>query len=251
MIHRLVHRISYRAITIRVSVKRYSVVIGQSVAILAFSVLDPVILAGMSDGFARSYYGQKFSASTNDASEDHIGPSDEEFAREISWLTKISPAFRFDLPAPANPDDEGRRDRTDWLAIRDPDVPIPAPQRVSRFREADVRCIAEMIRSEANGSSTTGMAGVAWTVLHRQDWPGPKKSACDLISEPNQYTRRPSPLPEHISVARGVLTRTIPDPTGGATHFYAPARVKAPYWAKLFPHTAMIEGHSYHKGSRS
>ena len=37
----------------------------------------------------------------------------------------------------------------------------------------------------------------------------------------------------------------VPDPTGGATHYYAAAMMKAPAWAKGAKQTVKIGGHVF------
>jgi hypothetical protein len=106
--------------------------------------------------------------------------------------------------------------------------------------EADVILLARLIFAEAGNHFSTGkaMEGVAWATANRVGAPGFPETLHDVIHQPKQFAvggkqwdkaADPSSLTgddaraytRALDVAKGVLSRNIPDPTEGAQFFYS------------------------------
>lgn len=104
--------------------------------------------------------------------------------------------------------------------------------------------VVDAIIAEAIGEGDDGMAAVAWTMQNRANERG--KSITDVVngrtytglSDPGPAARRAQRNPAIRAKVEGILnavqTGAYPDPTGGATHYWAPRGMpgrKDPYWA--------------------
>lgn len=104
--------------------------------------------------------------------------------------------------------------------------------------------VVDAIIAEAIGEGEDGMAAVAWTMQNRANERG--KSITDVVngrtytglSDPGPAARRAQRNPAIRAKVEGILnavqTGAYPDPTGGATHYWAPRGMpgrKDPYWA--------------------
>jgi len=118
--------------------------------------------------------------------------------------------------------------------------------------------LASLIAGEAADQPIEGQIAVAWSVrnrVHKPRWWG--ETWIEVMSYNWQYEavwRNRMQLwklwervtEKELWVARGVIAGWLPDPTGGATHYYAPALVKEPKWAKKLPLTVVIEDHRFY-----
>jgi hypothetical protein len=105
--------------------------------------------------------------------------------------------------------------------------------------------IIDVLIGEAADQGAEGMAAVAHVIANRAREAG--KSLYDIISAPKQFTAFSDPGPGAAKsmqdpsvrqtaeqVLEAVMGGQMPDPTGGATHYWAPRGMpggKDPYWA--------------------
>lgn len=138
-------------------------------------------------------------------------------------------------------------------------------------KELDI--VVRTLWGEARGESTKGKQAVAWVIRNRveidlkgdgkPDWWGegytkvclkPWQFSCWNKDDANyKYLSGAKKIPEVqynvckeivIDVADGV----VPDPTGGATHYYNPKAVKyEPKWVEGSTLTAVIGNHKFYK----
>ena len=135
---------------------------------------------------------------------------------------------------------------------------------MSRATESfsDVETVARTVWGEARGEGPAGWAAVAWVIRNRAAHPGwwgrdlrgvclcPRQFSCWNVGDANraQIIALPDDDPTLSAIRAtvdGVLTDTIPDPTGGATHYHT--RAVAPVWATHLVATATIGGHEFYK----
>jgi spore germination cell wall hydrolase CwlJ-like protein len=162
--------------------------------------------------------------------------------------------------------------RPDAPAVAEPAPPSgragasPAQIRrliVSRLRLADARqrpqvlrqarCLAYAVYFEAQGETRLGQLAVAQVVLNRLRVPAYPKTICSVIADRGQFPWTTGDLTIRdaarfriaLSVALHMMAGIFSDPTGGATHFYAPARVGAPAWARPDAYLLTIGGHRF------
>ncbi len=120
-----------------------------------------------------------------------------------------------------------------------------AMMRGDRVRvAASDKAIIDTLIAEAVGEGDEGLAAVAWTILNRANEQG--KTPQQVVNS-GAYTGKKSPgsaakraqsdpkvRAKVEQIWNSVSTGKIPDPTGGATHYWAPQGMpgrKAPYWA--------------------
>jgi N-acetylmuramoyl-L-alanine amidase len=138
--------------------------------------------------------------------------------------------------------------------------------------ERDIDTLARTIWGEARNQGRTGMIAVAWVIRNRvgmdlhndgkPDWWGEGyegvclrkwQFSCWNPGDPNEpYLRGRKAIPgrqyaEAREAALAAMHAYEPDPTGGATHYYAPKVVKAPAWVKGATKAATIGGHIFYK----
>lgn len=139
-------------------------------------------------------------------------------------------------------------------------------------REIDIDVLARTIWGEARGEGRMGQVAVGWSIRNRvemdlrhdgkPDWwgegyPGVCQAkwqfSCWNPGDPNYpYLSGKLPIPaiEFATVkdvACAVISGTAPDPTGGATHYYATSMPKPPAWAPLAKRTCKIGRHVFFK----
>jgi hypothetical protein len=106
--------------------------------------------------------------------------------------------------------------------------------------------VIDTLIAEAIGEGDEGLAAVAWTIMNRAAETG--RTPAQVVSDPGDYTgasnpgsatkkamKDPAIRAKVEKVWSQVQSGSIPDPTGGATHYWAPNGMKggkAPYWAK-------------------
>jgi len=118
--------------------------------------------------------------------------------------------------------------------------------------EKDRDILARTLWGEARGESLAGQIAVAWTIRNRvndgkaKSWWGegyagvcqkPYQFSCWNKSDPNYaYLSGAKPIPfrefaQAQIAADQVIAGRVPDPTGGATHYYATTMLKPPVCA--------------------
>jgi len=128
--------------------------------------------------------------------------------------------------------------------------------------------LARTLWGEARGESLAGQIAVAWTIRNRvldgkdRSWWGegyagvcqkPWQFSCWNANDPNSpYLTGAKPIPSceykrALAVALAVMAGVVPDPTGGATHYYATTMPKAPDWAVKAKQTLKIGHHIFFK----
>ena len=126
-----------------------------------------------------------------------------------------------------------------------------ARQRPQVLRQA--RCLAYAVYFEAQGETRLGQLAVAQVVLNRLRVPAYPKTICSVIADRGQFPWTTGDLTIRDaarfriawSVALHMMAGIFTDPTRGATHFYAPARVGAPAWATPEAYLLTIGGHRF------
>ncbi|MGF6127281.1 N-acetylmuramoyl-L-alanine amidase [Pseudomonas frederiksbergensis] len=135
--------------------------------------------------------------------------------------------------------------------------------------EKDRDILARTLWGEARGEGLAGQIAVAWAIRNRVDdgklksWWGegysgvcqaPYQFSCWNKNDPNYaYLSGAMAIPfRELAQCRGVADQVtdgrVPDPTGGATHYYAIAMPKAPAWAAKARQTLKLGGHVFFKG---
>lgn len=138
--------------------------------------------------------------------------------------------------------------------------------------DKDRDILARTLWGEARGESLAGQIAVAWTIRNRvemdlhndgkPDWWGegyasvcqkPYQFSCWNRNDPNYvYLSGAKPIPfrefaQAQIAADQVLAGKVPDPTGGATHYYATTMPKAPDWAAKAKQTLKLGHHFFFK----
>lgn len=134
--------------------------------------------------------------------------------------------------------------------------------------EKDRDVLARTLWGEARGEGLRGQIAVAWTIRNRvndgkaKSWWGegyagvcqtPYQFSCWNKSDPNfVYLSGSKPIPagefaRAYAAADQVIAGTVPDPTGGATHYYAITMPQAPAWAAKAKQTLKLGYHVFFK----
>lgn len=132
----------------------------------------------------------------------------------------------------------------------------------------DIEILALTIWGEARGEGLAGQIAVAWTIRNRvfdgkaKSWWGegyaevclkPWQFSCWNQNDPNYvYLSGAKPIPaaqfaQAQRAADQVMAGAVPDPTGGATHYYATTMPKAPGWAAKAKQTLLLGHHVFFK----
>lgn len=150
-----------------------------------------------------------------------------------------------------------------------PQPAVTGAAAVAARSEADV--LARTLYGEARGEGAQGMAAVGHVVFNRvaaRSWWGrdvtavclkPWQFSCWNHNDPNRAAllHVSAPVPTFrlaldtasaLLAAEAAGTRAHADPTGGATHYFAPAVVATPRWAIGRAHCARIGRHLFFKG---
>ena len=133
-------------------------------------------------------------------------------------------------------------------------------------KERDI--LARTLWGEARGESLAGQIAVAWTIRNRvfdgkaKSWWGegydgvclkPWQFSCWNKNDPNYaYLSGVKPIPgaqyvQALNAADQVMAGIVPDPTGGATHYYATTMPKPPTWTKGAKQTLKLGQHVFFK----
>lgn len=134
--------------------------------------------------------------------------------------------------------------------------------------EKDRDILAHTLWGEARGESLAGQIAVAWTIRNRvndgqtksrwsEGYAGvclkPWQFSCWNKNDPNYaYLSGAKAIPfRELAQARiaadQVIDGKVPDPTDGATHYYALAMKKASGWASKAKETLRLGGHVFFK----
>jgi spore germination cell wall hydrolase CwlJ-like protein len=134
--------------------------------------------------------------------------------------------------------------------------------------EADIAVLARTLWGEARGESSAGMEAVGWTIRNRvfdgrkNSWWGegyagvcqkPWQFSCWNANDPNSpYLKGAKSIPageykKALAAAMAVVNGSVPDPTNGATHYYATTMPKPPAWVKGAKQTLKLGGHIFFK----
>ena len=132
--------------------------------------------------------------------------------------------------------------------------------------DKDRDILARTLWGEARGESMAGMIAVAWTIRNRvndgktKSWWGEGYAgvcqakyqfSCWNKNDPNYpYLSGAKPIPvgemaKAVMAATAVINGAQPDPTGGATHYYATTMPKAPGWAAKATRTLKLGHHLF------
>ena len=133
-------------------------------------------------------------------------------------------------------------------------------------KERDI--LARTLWGEARGEGLAGQIAVAWTIRNRvndgkaKSWWGegyvgvcqkPYQFSCWNRNDPNYaYLSGVKRIPfrelaQAQIVADQVMKDNVPDPTGGATHYYATTIPNPPVWAKGAKQTLKLGRHLFFK----
>lgn len=145
--------------------------------------------------------------------------------------------------------------------------------------ERDRVLMALTVYGEARGQPRPGRAAVAWTILHRAAnprWWGRNAGGCCLSpwqyscwnrNDPNrarllsflrdgdtvrpqltEAAKRDVTLRECVEIVDAICRGEIADPTDGATHYYNPSAVAAPFWSAGRRPSARVGDHLFYAG---
>lgn len=137
--------------------------------------------------------------------------------------------------------------------------------------DKDVDTLALTIWAEARGEGVAGMEAVAWVIRNRvktdigrdgkPDWWGEGyegvckckwQFSCWNAGDPNRkFLDNPklilqSQLALAVKIARAVVGGMVPDPTAGATHYYATTMPSPPAWAAKLRFIKQIGRHRFY-----
>lgn len=134
--------------------------------------------------------------------------------------------------------------------------------------EKDREVLARTLWGEARGEGFEGQVAVAWTIRNRvldsnpKSWWGegyagvclkPWQFSCWNKNDPNYaYLSGAKAIPaaqfsQAQKAADQVMSGSIPDPTSGATHYYATTMPKPPAWAAEAKQTLRLGHHVFFK----
>lgn len=134
--------------------------------------------------------------------------------------------------------------------------------------DKDRDILARTLWGEARGESMAGMIAVAWTIRNRvndgkaKSWWGEGYAgvcqakyqfSCWNKNDPNYpFLSGAKPIPvgemaKAVMAATAVIDGALPDPTGGATHYYAATMPKPPAWAAKARRTLKLGNHVFFK----
>ena len=117
-----------------------------------------------------------------------------------------------------------------WFIYKSESVPsmVTMPDKVS---PDDIEWLAKLIASEAGSVYDKGnwvrctdqeRTAVGWTALNRLEADTFGGTLEEVITAPGQYAYEQNPTAEIEELAKKLMEGQIPDPTGGATHFFSP-----------------------------
>lgn len=118
-------------------------------------------------------------------------------------------------------------------------IALNTPVDTSLVSRQEVGCIATAVYHEARGETRDGQTAVAKVILNRMYSVHYPKTACEVVYQPHQFTDIDKAKPDYnskawsraVEIAALTYTGLIDIDLKGATHYYAPAKVK-PAWDK-------------------
>ncbi|MGV8917820.1 MAG: cell wall hydrolase [Pseudomonas sp.] len=134
------------------------------------------------------------------------------------------------------------------------------------LNDKDVDVLARTLFGEARGEGVGGMIAVAWSIRNRvtdgkdKSWWGegyagvclaPYQFSCWNKNDPNfPYLSGAKLIPAGEfancqKAASAVIDGVVPDPTGGATHYYATTMPNPPAWAAGATQTLKLGHHIF------
>jgi N-acetylmuramoyl-L-alanine amidase len=143
-----------------------------------------------------------------------------------------------------------------------------ARRKVMTSNQKDRDILVRTLWGEARGESLAGQIAVAWTIRNRvndgnaKSWWGegyagvcqkPYQFSCWNKNDPNYaYLSGAKQIPfRELAQARiaadQVIDGKVPDPTAGATHYYATTMPKPPAWVKGATQTLALGYHVFFK----
>lgn len=120
--------------------------------------------------------------------------------------------------------------------------------------DAEVRCLAQMIYSEARGEGQKGMIAVAYVAINRAQDPKYPKTICGVVKQPYQFEgmtkpfnpeKEPSSWKQAKDTAILTMTGLFPDVTNGAKYFHTPDIL--PSWARVKERVLYLGNHIFYK----
>lgn len=138
-------------------------------------------------------------------------------------------------------------------------------ETVVPLRRGDADVLARTLYGEARGEGLAGMEAIAWVVVNRVRRPGPRfpdtvaevcrqkfQFSCFNPGDPNaKLCAAINESDPHFALAlyaaTGVLTGRVPDPTGGADHYFLTRMKDPPEWRRAMILTARIGAHSFYR----
>lgn len=135
-------------------------------------------------------------------------------------------------------------------------------------QDSDRDILARTLWGEARGEGTQGMVAVGFVIKNRvfdgnaKSWWGEgyagvcqarSQFSCWNKNDPNYpYLSGLKAIPsgefaKALAAARLVMDGAVPDPTGGATHYYASSMTRPPDWTANSSKTASIGRHTFFK----
>jgi spore germination cell wall hydrolase CwlJ-like protein len=142
------------------------------------------------------------------------------------------------------------------------------PNKAPAATTSEIDILARTLWGEARGESQAGMEAVAWTIRNRvfdgkaKSWWGegyagvcqkPWQFSCWNANDPNSpYLKGAKPIPageykKALAAATAVVNGAVPDPTNGATHYYATTIPKPPKWVIGATQTFKLGQHVFFK----
>jgi spore germination cell wall hydrolase CwlJ-like protein len=127
-------------------------------------------------------------------------------------------------------------------------------RKVVEINERELVCLAHNIVMESANQPNIGQAAVAWVTLNRVRASGYPDSICGVVWQDRQFSWTHDGKPvtvtdmkavsKAVDIALAVVRGKIPDPSGGALHFYNPAIAK-PAWKKDVTWRIRIQDHDF------
>lgn len=139
---------------------------------------------------------------------------------------------------------------------------------MTRVTDQDRAVLALTLWGEARGEGLAGMVAVAWTIRNRvndgkdKSWWGegytgvcqrPYQFSCWNTNDPNYLYlsgAKEIPAAEFAKcqlAAQHVIEGAMPDPTGGATHYYSTSMARPPKWVAGARQTVRLGHHIFFK----
>lgn len=130
----------------------------------------------------------------------------------------------------------------------------PAPVVEERIISSEMACLAENIYHEARGEGDQGMLAVAFVTVNRKNDGRYGRTICDVVHADKQFSwtiEQNKKIKDTASYKRSEFwakevleNRGWIDPTGGATHYFNPAKAN-PKWQNAGFNKLAIGNHEF------